>query len=164
MTKFHPPRYFLNLESNSSISSFSQFSQLRPSRKFLAIANCDSQFSQSILQLWLMVFLWSIGLEINLIIDFLHLFQILPLDQSDKWMMSNPANERSVTHQVKVHWPILLFWFTNLFFEKMEKGVEEIQSRIKKLHYDTTIFDFHYLYLDAGILFDFVKTSFILEG
>ena len=46
----------------------------------------------------------------------------------------------------------------------MEKGVEEIQSRIKKLHYDSTIFDFHYLYLDAGILFDFVKTSFILEG
>ena len=35
----------------------------------------------------------------------------------------------------------------------MEKGVEEIQTRIKKLHYDSTIFDFHYLYLDAGILF-----------
>ena len=88
-----------------------------------------------------------------LIIDFLHLFQILPFDQSDKWRMSNPANERSVTHQVKVHWPILLFWFTKLFFKnkKMEKGVEEIQTRIKKLHYDSTIFDFHYLYLDSGI-------------
>ena len=35
----------------------------------------------------------------------------------------------------------------------MEKGVEEIQNRIKKLHYDSTIFDFHYLYLDSGTLF-----------
>ena len=32
----------------------------------------------------------------------------------------------------------------------MEKGVEEIQNRIKKLHYDSTIFDFHYLYIDSG--------------
>ena len=39
----------------------------------------------------------------------------------------------------------------------MEKGVEEIQTRIKKLHYDSTIFDFHYLYLDAGILNDLIS-------
>lgn len=32
----------------------------------------------------------------------------------------------------------------------MEKGVEEIQNRIKRLHYDNTVFDFHYLYLDSG--------------
>ncbi len=57
------------------------------------------------------IFLWriNIALEMILVIDFLHLFQILPLGQSDKWRMSNPANERSVTHQVKVHWPLLLF-------------------------------------------------------
>ena len=39
----------------------------------------------------------------------------------------------------------------------MEKGAEEIQTRIKKLHYDSTIFDFHYLYLDAGILNDLIS-------
>ena len=37
MTKFHPSRYFLNLEPNSSISSFSQFSQLLRSRKFKCV-------------------------------------------------------------------------------------------------------------------------------
>ena len=51
----------------------------------------------------------NLDLEMILVIDFLHLFQILPLGQSDKWRMSNPANERSVTHQVKVHWSLLLF-------------------------------------------------------
>ena len=51
----------------------------------------------------------NLALEIISIIDFLHLFQILPLGQSDNWRMTNLANERSVTHQVKVHWTLLLY-------------------------------------------------------
>ena len=45
----------------------------------------------------------------------------------------------------------------------MEKGVEEIQSRIKKLHYDSTIFDFHYLYLDSGILKRFYFVTLLAD-
>ena len=48
-------------------------------------------------------------------------------------------------------------WIYFFKIEKMEKGTEEIQTRIKKLQYDSTIFDFHYLYLDAGILNDLIS-------